>query len=144
MKSKLVYLIVTGKRQCHKDKKTKKVLQYPILRGPDVELATLRELPRRSNFIQNTNILYQTELPTSDNLVMLTHIRRDQITLTTFLGSGAFGEVFEGKAYGIGNGEMKVAVKVNTNKYTYVESFESTDFSRRFEKEPPNKRRAIS
>lgn len=40
---------------------------------------------------------------------------RDQITLTKFLGSGAFGEVFEGKAKGLlGNEiETKVAVKVS-------------------------------
>jgi proto-oncogene tyrosine-protein kinase ROS len=40
---------------------------------------------------------------------------RDQITLMKFLGSGAFGEVFEGKAKGISNttGETKVAIKVS-------------------------------
>lgn len=38
---------------------------------------------------------------------------RDQISLNKFLGSGAFGEVFEGKAKGIRDEmEMKVAIKV--------------------------------
>lgn len=43
---------------------------------------------------------------------------RDQITLNKFLGSGAFGEVFEGKAKGIQeDSEMKVAVKVGEFKF---------------------------
>lgn len=46
---------------------------------------------------------------------------RDQITLINFLGRGAFGEVYEGKAKKIGaNGsDMKVAVKVR-KYYTYI------------------------
>jgi hypothetical protein len=46
----------------------------------------------------------------------LPHFRRDQLTLTHFLGSGAFGEVFEGLATNIlaeNSGETKVAVKVS-------------------------------
>lgn len=60
----------------------------PVRRGPDVELATLRELPRRG--VHSTNILY---VPSANPADDLPHIRRDQITLTKFLGSGAFGEV---------------------------------------------------
>ncbi|XP_072155472.1 proto-oncogene tyrosine-protein kinase ROS isoform X1 [Bemisia tabaci] len=71
-------------------------------RGSDAELATLRELPRHPNFIENTNILYATSdncfFDDEEQLKSLPHIRRDQITLTKFLGSGAFGEVFEGVA----------------------------------------------
>lgn len=37
---------------------------------------------------------------------------RDQITLKKFLGSGAFGEVFEGTAKGLNGGISNVAVKV--------------------------------
>lgn len=51
--------------------------------------------------------------PSDAELASLPHIRREQITLTKFLGSGAFGEVFEGVARQI-NGttiETKVAVK---------------------------------
>lgn len=39
------------------------------------------------------------------------HTFRDQITLMKFLGSGAFGEVYEGNARGLTSGEIKVAVK---------------------------------
>lgn len=102
--------------------KEKKSLQVMTLttatRGPDVELATLRELPRRGNFIQNTNALYITaDIPTDEEIALLPHIRRDQITLTKFLGSGAFGEVFEGNARNLpnsGGAETKVAIKVRT------------------------------
>lgn len=53
---------------------------------------------------------------------------RDQITLTKFLGSGAFGEVFEGVARGLQSGDTKVAIKVNKIRTylkvnTYKKSF---------------------
>ena len=60
-------------------------------------------------------------MPTDEDIAALPHIRRDQLTLTTFLGRGAFGEVYEGKARhlesaaGGGGGveaELSVAVKV--------------------------------
>ncbi|XP_025828950.1 proto-oncogene tyrosine-protein kinase ROS isoform X3 [Agrilus planipennis] len=104
-----VCLIFSGKLQCAKDKKSKQ--QLILSPRPDVELATLRELPRRG--IHSTNILYVPNQPLLEDATMLPHIRRDCITLTKFLGSGAFGEVFEGKARGIlANGaEVKVAVK---------------------------------
>ncbi|XP_063534702.1 proto-oncogene tyrosine-protein kinase ROS [Cydia strobilella] len=80
-------------------------------RGPDVELATLRQLPIR----HSTNILYNqgVHCPSDAELASLPHIRREQITLTKFLGSGAFGEVFEGVARHIdgSNADTKVAVK---------------------------------
>lgn len=91
------------------------------LRGPDVELATLRELPRSRGgggmFQHSTNILYNNGLcnpPTDAEIALLPHIRRDQITLTKFLGSGAFGEVFEGKAKDLesSGSETRVAIKV--------------------------------
>lgn len=83
----------------------------------DVELANLRELPRRANFIHNTNALYTSAdfIPTDREIAMLPHIRREHITLTKFLGSGAFGEVFEGKAKNLPGSrgvETRVAVKV--------------------------------
>ncbi|CAK1555335.1 unnamed protein product [Leptosia nina] len=82
-----------------------------IRRGPDVELATLRQLPIR----HSTNILYNQGMycPSDAELAALPHIRREQITLTKFLGSGAFGEVFEGLARHIdtNNPNTKVAVK---------------------------------
>ncbi|CAK1585368.1 unnamed protein product [Parnassius mnemosyne] len=80
-------------------------------RGPDVELATLRQLPIR----HSTNILYNQGAisPTEAELSALPHVRREHITLNKFLGSGAFGEVFEGIARQLSNGaaETKVAVK---------------------------------
>ncbi len=53
-------------------------------------------------------------VPTEEDVRALPHFRRDQLTLTKFLGSGAFGEVFEGIARNISNkaGETRVAVKV--------------------------------
>ncbi|RZC34249.1 proto-oncogene tyrosine-protein kinase ROS, partial [Asbolus verrucosus] len=106
-----IFLVILLCIVCRKYGKPKKVQVVSIPRGPDVELATLRELPRRG--IHNTNVLYVSTQPNSDELTLLPHIRRDQITLMKFLGSGAFGEVFEGKAKGIlnTNGETKVAVK---------------------------------
>ncbi|XP_065345977.1 proto-oncogene tyrosine-protein kinase ROS isoform X2 [Cloeon dipterum] len=103
----------------------------PISRhNPDVELATLRETPRGSSglpVMQHTNALYISSYSlsesagesTEDNLLSsgdleiaaLQHIRRDQIKLTCFLGSGAFGEVYEGEAIELPGGQEKVAVK---------------------------------
>lgn len=57
----------------------------------DVELATLREIPR-GNFVQS-NALYASAVQDDSDDSMLPKIRRDQITLAKFLGSGAFGEV---------------------------------------------------
>ncbi|XP_077293792.1 receptor protein-tyrosine kinase sevenless [Arctopsyche grandis] len=106
-----------------KDKKTtfgKPLALNGTLRGPDVELATLRELPRSRGgggmFQHSTNILYNNGLcnpPTDAEIALLPHIRRDQITLTKFLGSGAFGEVFEGKAKDLesSGSETRVAIK---------------------------------
>lgn len=51
-------------------------------------------------------------------------LRRDQITLTKFLGSGAFGEVFEGAARGLQTGDTKVAIKVRSS--IVFESFNRT------------------
>ena len=82
----------------------------------DVELATLRELPRRGNFIHNANILYDPSMgpPISEEISLLPHIRRDQFKLTKFLGSGAFGEVYEGTAQGLPttSTDTRVAIKV--------------------------------
>lgn len=108
----------------HKKEKEKKAIQIASVNtnmirtgNTDVELATLRELPRRGNFVHNSNELYTAAdfIPTDREIALLPHIRRDQITLTKFLGSGAFGEVFEGKAKSLSNDETetRVAVKVS-------------------------------
>ena len=77
---------------------TKKKALSSITPGyPDLELANLRELPFRAGFIDANNPMYQIEAATDEDLELIPKIERSQITLTKFLGSGAFGEVFEGK-----------------------------------------------
>lgn len=44
------------------------------IRVSDLELATLRELPKRG--IHNTNILYVSTQPMAEELTLLPHIRR--------------------------------------------------------------------
>ncbi|KAI4491041.1 hypothetical protein M0802_010458 [Mischocyttarus mexicanus] len=70
-------------------KDDKKAVLSPIV--SDVELATLREIPR-SNFVQ-PNALYVSTMQNDPDDSMLPKIKREQITLAKFLGSGAFGEV---------------------------------------------------
>ncbi|KAJ8934365.1 hypothetical protein NQ314_013406 [Rhamnusium bicolor] len=68
------YVICSGKG---KQKKIQQVV--PIPRAPDVELATLRELPRRG--IHNTNILYVSAQQTPEEITLLPHIRRHKLML---------------------------------------------------------------
>ncbi|KAK2578971.1 hypothetical protein KPH14_011171 [Odynerus spinipes] len=75
-------------------KDDKKAVLSPIV--SDVELATLREIPR-GNFVQ-PNALYVSTIQNDPDDSMLPKIKREQITLAKFLGSGAFGEVFQGNA----------------------------------------------
>ncbi|KAL2717170.1 proto-oncogene tyrosine-protein kinase ROS isoform X4 [Vespula squamosa] len=65
-------------------KDDKKVVLSPIV--SDVELATLREIPR-SNFVQ-PNALYASTMQNDPDDSMLPKIKREQITLAKFLGSG--------------------------------------------------------
>ena len=54
-------------------------------------------------------------MPTDEDIAALPHFHREQLILIKFLGSGAFGEVFEGMANNIisnDSGDTKVAVKV--------------------------------
>lgn len=108
----LASLYIVHKRRANE----KKVLQDNgrDLR-PDLELATLSELPHHGNFIQQNNALYALgDLPSDEDLASLPLIEKDQIILTKFLGSGAFGEVFEGIAQDLGGEGLpptKVAVK---------------------------------
>ncbi|XP_032516846.2 proto-oncogene tyrosine-protein kinase ROS isoform X1 [Danaus plexippus] len=96
-----------------------------VRRGPDVELATLRQLPIR----HSNNILYNQGVlcPSDAELTSLPHIRREQITLSKFLGSGAFGEVFEGVARNINNGNTDTKVAVKTLRKGATEQ-EKTEF----------------
>lgn len=90
----------------------KKIYQEAITARADVELATLRDLPRNVNFVQSNNILYSNHPITDAELALLPQIRRDQITMSCFLGSGAFGEVYEGCVMNMGaERETRVAIK---------------------------------
>uniref|UniRef100_A0A2M4A502 Tyrosine-protein kinase receptor n=1 Tax=Anopheles triannulatus TaxID=58253 RepID=A0A2M4A502_9DIPT len=84
---------------------------------PDVELANLRELPRRGNFVHSNNILYGTSSLFTAEVSLLPHIRSDQIYMTSssLLGSGAFGEVYEGIVKGV-DGEAETLVAIKTLK----------------------------
>ncbi|XP_071571413.1 proto-oncogene tyrosine-protein kinase ROS isoform X4 [Temnothorax nylanderi] len=93
-------------RQRKEDKKT---VLPPIV--SDVELATLREIPR-GNFVQS-NALYASTLQNDPDDSALPKIRQEQITFTKFLGSGAFGKVFQGNAKDLeGPGITPVAIKM--------------------------------
>lgn len=88
----------------------KKILQQATARIPDVELANLREMPRGANFVHN-NLLYNQGPLTDADIALLPQIRRDQITMTSFLGSGAFGEVYEGIVIDVDEPNTRVAIK---------------------------------
>ena len=82
---------------------------------PCPDLATLRELPQREGFIHQNNAIYGVgDVDLYEELALRPHIRKEDLTLTTFLGSGAFGEVFEGFATNLpgANQVVRVAVKV--------------------------------
>lgn len=95
----------------HRRVPDKKVFHDASTRLPDVELANLRELPRGANFIHNTNMLYCQGPLTDADIALLPQIRRDQISMTSFLGSGAFGEVYEGVVNCSDEADTRVAIK---------------------------------
>ncbi|XP_052873398.1 protein sevenless [Anopheles cruzii] len=86
-------------------------------RLPDVELANLRELPRRGNFVTSSNALYGASALLNAEVSLLPQIRSDQIYMasSSLLGSGAFGEVYEGVVKGV-DGEAKTRVAIKTLK----------------------------
>jgi proto-oncogene tyrosine-protein kinase ROS len=102
------------KNQSFISRKKKSLLGGLVIKHTDRELEDLREFPIRHGFIDANNPMYQVELPTDEELALIPKIKRSQITLTKFLGSGAFGEVFEGlvkDAEGSDGLEIKIAVK---------------------------------
>lgn len=109
----IVVIIIGGVVLGFRRKNEKKNIHGYSPRIPDVELATLRELPRGANLIHSNNILYTHGPLTDTDIALLPQIRRDQITMTSFLGSGAFGEVYEGivKNVSIDDPETRVAIK---------------------------------
>ncbi|XP_020283790.1 proto-oncogene tyrosine-protein kinase ROS isoform X2 [Pseudomyrmex gracilis] len=79
----------------------------------DVELATLREIPHRRFVKVRSNVLYASTSQTYSDDSALPKIRKEQITLKQFLGSGAFGKVYEGSATDLeGSGATPVAIKM--------------------------------
>ena len=60
-------------------------------RGPDMELATLRELPVENGF---KNDMY--DIPTYEELNSLPKINRSQIALTRFIGEAVRRKILEG------------------------------------------------
>ncbi|XP_014223646.1 proto-oncogene tyrosine-protein kinase ROS [Trichogramma pretiosum] len=79
----------------------------------NIELATLKEIPK-GNFIEN-NALYVAAVESeTDDSEMLPKIQREQISLAKFLGSGAFGEVFQGTVKNSENPEKCTPVAVKT------------------------------
>ncbi|XP_065076468.1 proto-oncogene tyrosine-protein kinase ROS isoform X3 [Ochlerotatus camptorhynchus] len=108
----VLILVVCACRRAELEKKI--LIDATTTRIPDVELANLRELPRRGNFIHSNNILYSSSPLTDSEIALLPQIRREQISMTSspFLGSGAFGEVYEGIVKGVGaDAETRVAIK---------------------------------
>ncbi|GAB0094112.1 Tyrosine-protein kinase receptor [Sergentomyia squamirostris] len=87
----------------------KKFFPDAATRLPDVELANLRELPHGASL--HFNVLYTTGPLSESDVASLPQIRRDQITMTKFLGSGAFGEVYEGCLKNPEDPETRVAIK---------------------------------
>ncbi|XP_022182108.1 proto-oncogene tyrosine-protein kinase ROS-like isoform X3 [Myzus persicae] len=84
---------------------------------PDVELGRLREMPQRPTFFHAINVGYQgAVLFQKKKKNELPSIKREQITLTKRLGSGAFGEVFEGKIKDIVRGESETRVAIKSLK----------------------------
>ncbi|CAG0880734.1 unnamed protein product [Darwinula stevensoni] len=110
----------------------KKMLNHELMHR-DMELATLPELPRDGNFIQATNAIYLgSDPPTDEEIALLPRIAKEDITLTHFLGSGAFGEVYEGVArnvQGFGPQLIKVAIKQSATMEDLSEEDDNTGSS---------------
>ncbi|KAI4567256.1 hypothetical protein MJG53_008837 [Ovis ammon polii x Ovis aries] len=83
-----------------------------VLINEDKELAELRSL---ATGVGLANACYAIHtLPTQEEIESLPAFPREKLTLRLLLGSGAFGEVYEGTAIdilGAGSGETEVAVK---------------------------------
>ncbi|KAM5262566.1 proto-oncogene tyrosine-protein kinase ROS [Ctenodactylus gundi] len=107
-----------------KNKKTsKKGLLVPV--KEDKELAELRGLVAGVGLASACSAV--PTLPTQEEIESLPAFPREKLTLRLFLGSGAFGEVYEGIAVdilGVGSGEIKVAVKTLKKGSTDQEKIE--------------------
>ncbi|XP_063091102.1 proto-oncogene tyrosine-protein kinase ROS isoform X3 [Cavia porcellus] len=111
----------------HKGLKNQKTSEegLTVLIGEDKELAELRG-PVAGVGLANACYAIHT-LPTQEEIENLPAFPREKLTLRVLLGSGAFGEVYEGTAVdilGVGSGEIKVAVKTLKKGSTDQEKIE--------------------
>uniref|UniRef100_A0A8C6RDK4 Proto-oncogene tyrosine-protein kinase ROS n=1 Tax=Nannospalax galili TaxID=1026970 RepID=A0A8C6RDK4_NANGA len=124
-----VFLVVTipltfvWHRRLKSQKASKEGLS--VLINDDKELTELRGLPAGVGL---ANACYAVHsLPTQEEIENLPSFPREKLTLRLLLGSGAFGEVYEGTAIdilGVGSGEIKVAVKTLKKGSTDQEKIE--------------------
>ncbi|XP_037699238.1 proto-oncogene tyrosine-protein kinase ROS isoform X2 [Choloepus didactylus] len=111
---------------CHRRLKNQKTPKegLSVLINKDKELAELRDLAT----VGLASACYAIHtLPTQDEIESLPTFPREKLTLRLLLGSGAFGEVYEGTAVdilGAGSGETKVAVKTLKKGSTDQEKIE--------------------
>ncbi|XP_039101958.1 proto-oncogene tyrosine-protein kinase ROS [Hyaena hyaena] len=116
-------LIFVWHRKLKKQKTPKEGLTGLI--NEDKELAELRGL---ASGVGLANACYAIHtLPTQEEIESLPAFPREKLTLRLLLGSGAFGEVYEGTAVdilGAGSGETKVAVKTLKKGSTDQEKIE--------------------
>ncbi|XP_014721615.1 proto-oncogene tyrosine-protein kinase ROS isoform X1 [Equus asinus] len=96
-----------------------------VLINEDKELAELRGLAAGVGLANACYAIHT--LPTQEEIESLPAFPREKLTLRLLLGSGAFGEVYEGTAVdilGAGSGETKVAVKTLKKGSTDQEKIE--------------------
>nr|BAM95197.1 CD74-ROS1_C6;R32 fusion protein [Homo sapiens] len=96
-----------------------------VLINEDKELAELRGLAAGVGLANACYAIHT--LPTQEEIENLPAFPREKLTLRLLLGSGAFGEVYEGTAVdilGVGSGEIKVAVKTLKKGSTDQEKIE--------------------
>ncbi|XP_060046544.1 proto-oncogene tyrosine-protein kinase ROS [Erinaceus europaeus] len=119
----MIPLIVVWHRRIKKKTAPKEGLTVFI--NEDKEL---NELRGRAAGVGLANACYAVHtLPTQEEIESLPVFPREKLTLRLLLGSGAFGEVYEGTAIdilGVGSGETKVAVKTLKKGSTDQEKIE--------------------
>ncbi|XP_072758959.1 proto-oncogene tyrosine-protein kinase ROS-like isoform X2 [Anoplolepis gracilipes] len=75
----------------------------------DIELAVLHEIPNRN---LQTNMLYSPMLQYNSDEYVLNKIKREAITLSKLLGSGAFGMVYQGSVKDLEEPGIKTPVAI--------------------------------
>ncbi|XP_036104640.1 proto-oncogene tyrosine-protein kinase ROS isoform X2 [Molossus molossus] len=112
---------------CHRRLRNQKTPKegLAVLVKEDKELAELRGLAAAVGLANGCCAVHT--LPTQEEIESLPAFPREKLTLRLLLGSGAFGEVYEGTAVdilGVGSGETKVAVKTLKKGSTDQEKIE--------------------